>query len=291
MSLALFFTLSGFLFYQNLTRDNIKRKLLSRIHSLIIPYIVWNVIGFIYYQLLSLFPTLRQYYGGEIESFSIGVLLNAIFNYKYNGVTWFLKVLIIYTYVMPIFYLTFKNKKIAIAFFIASILVSCYGTLLGNVLLMNLSFYCLGMICGMHYKDLVLSRYDEKSKKYSFYIFVLLMIINLYIREVFYGDVYYGGVSVVIIRLLSIVCVWIFSDVLATKEKPKRWMDYSFVIYVSHEMVLEPIEKVILLLLGNNVIGATIDYIAAPILCLIILCFGCFALEKMNLYKYLSGER
>lgn len=291
VSLALFFALSGFLFYQNLSKDNIKRKLLSRIYSLIIPYIVWNITGFIYFQLLSLFPALRQYYGGQIETFSVSVLLNAIFNYKYNAPTWFLKTLIIYTYIMPIFYPAFKNKKIAIAFFIASILISCYGTLLGSSHLMNLSFYCLGMICGMHYKDLVLMKYDKKAKKYSLYIFILLMIINLYIRESFYGSIYYGGASVVFIRLLAIVCVWIFSDALAIKEKPKRWMNYSFVIYVSHEMVLEPIEKVILILLGNNVFGATIDYVFAPVLCMIIVCFGCFILEKMNLYKHFSGER
>ena len=267
-----------------------KKKLASRVHSLVIPYIIWNVIGFIYYQILSLFPALRQYYGGEIEAFSILTLLKAIISTDYNGVTWFLQTLIIYTYVMPIFYPFFKNKKTAIVLFVVSILISCSGIFLGNKNLSNLSFYCLGMLCGIHYRDAVLSRYSKKLKMSSLFVFFLLMIIYLYMREVYYGTNFYEIVKI-FIKLLSIICMWIFSDVLAIKEKPKRWMNYSFVIYVSHEMILEPIEKAILILLGNNVIGAAIDYAVAPVLCTIIVCFGCLILEKINLYKFLSGER
>ena len=85
--------------------------------------------------------------------------------------------------------------------------------------------------------------------------------------------------------------MWVFFDVFAIETKPKQWMKYSFVMFVSHSMILEPIEKVILLLFGNNVIGAAIDYFVAPLLTTLIICFICLILEKINLYKYLSGGR
>ena len=286
VSVSLFFALSGFLFYQNLTKDNLKKKLLSRIRSLLIPYIIWNILGFIYFQLLALFPTLRQYYGGEIEPFSIGVLLDAIINYKYNLVTWYLRTLIIYTFLMPILYPAFKNKNTARVLFIISILISCYGTAIQNDDLMNISFYCLGVICGIHYKDIVLCRYNNKIKISCLLIFIVLMIATLYLENSSYWNIYY-----VFVRLLSIICMWIFLDIFAIEKKPKQWMKYSFVMFVSHSMILEPIEKVILLLLGNNVIGAAIDYFVAPLLTTLIICFVCLILEKINLYKYLSGGR
>ena len=286
VSVSLFFALSGFLFFQNLSKDNFKKKLLSRIRSLVIPYIIWNILGFIYFQLLALFPALRQYYGGEIERFSISVLLDAIINYKYNLVTWYLKTLIIYTFLIPIFYPVFKNKNMAKVLFILSILISCYGTIIQNNHLMNMSFYCLGVICGMHYKDMVLCRYNKKIKTNCLLIFIVLMIATLYLENSSYWNIYY-----VFVRLLSIICMWIFFDIFAIEEEPKHWMKFSFVMYVSHSMVLEPIEKVILLLLGNNVVGATIDYFVAPLLTTLIICSVCSILEKINLYKYLSGGR
>jgi peptidoglycan/LPS O-acetylase OafA/YrhL len=286
VSVSLFFALSGFLFYQNLNKDNLKKKLLSRIRGLVIPYIVWNILGFIYFQLLALFPTLRQYYGGEIEPFSIGVLLDAIINYKYNLVTWYLRTLIIYTFLMPILYPAFKNKNTARVLFIISILISCYGVSIQNDDLMNISFYCLGVICGIHYKDMVLCRYNNKLKVTCLCLFVLLIIVNLYMGDSFYGSIYY-----VFIRLLSVICMWIIFDILAIETKPKQWMKYSFVMYVSHTMVLEPIEKIIFLLLGNNIVGASIDYFVAPLLTTFVICSVCFILEKINLYKYFSGGR
>ena len=286
VSVSLFFALSGFLFYQNLSKDNLKKKLLSRIRSLVIPYIIWNILGFIYFQLLALFPALRQYYGGEIEPFSISVLLDAIINYKYNLVTWYLRTLIIYTFLMPILYPAFKNKNMAKVLFIISILISCYGVTIQNDDLMNISFYFLGVICGIHYKDKVLCRYNNRIKISCLLIFILLMIVNFYLENSSYWNIFY-----IFARLLSIICMWVFFDIFAIEEKPKQWMKYSFVMFVSHSMILEPIEKVILLLLGNNVIGAAVDYFVAPLLTTLIICFICLILEKINLYKYLSGGR
>lgn len=285
VSVSLFFALSGFLFYQNLSRDNLKTKLLSRVRSLVVPFVVWNVIGFVYFQLLSLFPGLRQYYGGQITSFSVSGFLNAIVNCEYNLVTWFLKTLIIYTFILPIFYPLFKNKRMAKIIFLFSIIMSCYGSHIGSDNLMNISFYSLGMICGVHYKDLVLRRYDNNSKILSLIIFLLIVLLYLFI-----ADIYKYGIFI-ITRLILIVCIWIFSDAFAVETDSKQWMKYSFVMFVSHEMILEPIEKIIFLLLGHNLFGAVIDYFIAPIISTMIIFFICFILEKLHLYGFLSGGR
>ena len=62
-SLALFFFISGFLLFRegNFNLDIFKKKIIHRVYSLLIPYILWNLICFIMIFILQMPPKIVFY--------------------------------------------------------------------------------------------------------------------------------------------------------------------------------------------------------------------------------------
>lgn len=284
-SVSLFFIISAFLFYYNLDETNILRKCKSRIFSLIIPYLAWNLIGYLYYQILSLFPALSQHFGGTIETFSLIGMFKAMIIGNYNLVTWFLRSLIIYTFLLPWIYKIYKTK-------IGSLLLLLISIFLGHFFgeysdtLAYLTYYCIGIIIAFHFKQFIYTRYNKKTTLTS----LLAIIVIQFIHRIL--NIPDRCALRIIIYSLYAILLWIVYDFLAIEKEPAWWVKISFISYVSHEMILEPIEKIIFLTLGNNLLGAIIDYIFAPIFTMTIIIFFSYILKNIPiLWKILSGNR
>lgn len=105
-----FFALSGFLFYQNFERSKLKSKLQSRFRTLFVPYIIWNLIGFLYTLTLISIPIIGERMNREIPIFNFISSLKMIFwDCEYN-VTWFVRDLMIFTLVTPMFKLLINRR-------------------------------------------------------------------------------------------------------------------------------------------------------------------------------------
>lgn len=284
-AVSLFFMLSAFLFYYNVDENNILHKLKSRITSLIIPYLLWNLIGYIYFQLLAIFPVLRQYYGGGIEPFSINGMIKAMFTGDYNLVTWFLRNLIVYTFTFPVLYKVLKNKYAYILVFAASFLLS-YFYASKSELIAYVTYYVIGIGFAYHGKKLFLRRYSKKERISALIIFMILIGIFTYFEI--------SDTSIIRIVIYSICSymMWIFLDFLANNKEAKWYEHTGFIFFVSHEMILEPVEKLFYLLLGDNVHGAILDYIFAPMITILIIIGVSYVLRKIPvLWSVLSGHR
>lgn len=280
-----FFAISAFLFYWNYDENKLKNKLKSRFFSLVVPYIVWNIIGWCYFKILSMIPFLRQYYGGEIDPLSIKDLIDTIINYKYNFAAWFLRALIIYTFVFPLFYRLFKNKTGIIITLLLSILIYYLFMNTGREAPTFLYSYVVGMYFAICNKNVVLKRYGNKCKLIAFVILVAMILLTTF------GN--YSILSLLhpFIRITEIICTWIVLDICAVNREPKEFMKDTFFIYLSHEMILEPIEKIVYLLFGDTNMWALFDYLFAPVLTIAILLLIAELLKKIKIYKYLVGGR
>lgn len=280
-SVPVFLCLSAFLFYYNYDETKYLSKLKKRVFSLLIPYLIWNLIGYFYFQIISLIPIVSSNYGGHIETFSIIGMIKSMVSGDYNLVTWFLRSLIIYTVVFPLFYKLFKNKKISfvlvLVFLYISIVFTKYDSLAYSV------YYVIGIVLGTHYKNRVIKNYDNKEKIISLFVLLILIVLNYLYRSRY--------ISIISYSIFPIV-IWILTDFLSTSNSPKWFMKVSFVIFVSHEMILEPIEKIIYLVLGSNEISAIIDFTFAPILTVIIIILICSIVRKNKIiWSLLSGNR
>lgn len=124
ISVPLFFFISGFLFFyrSDFNKETYKRKLKSRVKTLLVPYLIWNFIGFLilltqmHPRFTSLFPLLADYridITVFLQSFwSITLPMNENeSSLPINGALWFIRDLMVACLLSPILYWLIKRMK------------------------------------------------------------------------------------------------------------------------------------------------------------------------------------
>lgn len=104
----LFYVISGYLFFRNYSLNKIFEKYNSRFFTLVIPYLIWNLIPFLYYFMLTNILAIANNINREIVTLSAGSLIK-ILNGSYNAL-WFIKFLFIYILLAPLIFILIKNK-------------------------------------------------------------------------------------------------------------------------------------------------------------------------------------
>lgn len=143
----------------------------------------------------------------------------------------------------------------------------------------------MGAYFGIHLKEVVVRRYDSKSRFFASAILVLSLLAESVIGSPQHGHM-------IPIRLLQIPLIWIVADVLAAEKEPRWWMKISFFIYCSHSLILEAVEKCFFIGLGDTQTGAVVDFVFAPIITLEIIIVLAFFLQKNKIiWSLLNGGR
>lgn len=275
-----FFALSGYLFYQNFNYLKLKEKLQSRVKTLILPFIIWCLIGYLFF--ITLHYIAGNVINRELPQFELKQTLLDIFIYTKYNVTWFLFNLIVYTYTFPLLYILFKDKMIG---FILTITIIALGYYLDNKFVLYSAPYALGVFCGIHYKQLVQEKYSNSAICIAAFIFIASIVIETYLNI---GQ----GPTHILLRMIQIILIWIFADVIAINITPKWWMTISFFIYCIHSMILESYEKIMLLLFGNTSLGSLLDFVLAPIMTFITIYFIAVILRNNDfIWGCLTGYR
>lgn len=192
-AVPLFFLFSGILFWWNIDtfgKKEYKHKIGKRIKTLLLPYLVWNVI----YDLPYISSSLLNIFGGGI---SLGTIAIPIINLwfcidqldRITGFTmttpidpplWFMRDLFICMLGSRLFYKLLKNNKICIAFLF---LMLCWW-LSGKFLYMipglsvpSIFFFGLGSAIGIHKIDIM--KAIDKYRKVILITFLILLVIRL----------------------------------------------------------------------------------------------------------------
>ena len=119
LAIPFFFMLSGFLYFLGTeTFSQIKEKNIRRIHSLLIPFLLWNILEIIFWGGLSFVPALHDQ---MIKSFGIDWsflwILKKITIEPMNGPFWYIRTLIIFCALSPAFLIIFRHKLISLMIF------------------------------------------------------------------------------------------------------------------------------------------------------------------------------
>lgn len=277
-----FFVLSGFLFYQNYNHTVLLRKLKSRFFTLVIPYLIWNLLAYLYYECLFSLPLISSHINQISEPFTVGNIIRNMLLTDLN-MTWFLRYLILYTVICPLFYLVLKNRFIGgillVGVWIVSLFleIGAYGFVKCSV------YYLFGAYLGCNYSTKVWKRRDMIAISVAVLFFLSVFSIMLPDRA--------SMIAHVPIRLLQVISVWFIADLFPSKE-PCWWVKLSFFIYCSHSLILESIEKMILILLGKTTLGAWIDLLVAPSITVVLIILLAKVLQKnKKLWSLLTGNR
>lgn len=150
-----FFILSGFLFFQNQDKFNLqiyKSKLHRRIYTLLIPYILWNIISLILHIIKIKylgFPDHGLFENGNIQWLKVFEgFYDYTDGYPFAFAFWFIRNLIVFVILSPLVYLIgCKKLSIGIVFIIACCLI--------NTTLWGFSFFVIGGIIARYFKNFI----------------------------------------------------------------------------------------------------------------------------------------
>lgn len=265
-----FFFISGMLFFRNgpnLTKHDYIEKLKRRYHTLIIPYLLWNVIGLLFLLLkkspvTSAFP---QYDDFALTPWNIlkGFFAQPHVDHPYDFPLWFIRNLIIIVLVSPLLGIILKLcKALSPLLFLALLFVVdyCAPDLSDFGIISNAFFF----ICGGALFNFIPTLTRINNPTWSILIYIILYIITLRLDNPSIESLMYP------VCMLSGCLALVHIGNYCTHQGlmiPAKLSDATFFIYASHGLYSSITRKIIytMLPLSTNAI-CFIDYILSFIL-------------------------
>lgn len=239
VSVSFFMICSAFLLYYNLSRENMWEKFRRRLSSLLIPFIIWNVIGMGFCAV----------YWWNTEGVDI------IFSYipfqlvmsRYCAVMWFSEALLFFLLFIPVI-LWIMRKKVVGELVLLGAFVCSYldWAFLGkNILHQYIDFeiyrflvyvpmYLLGAYLGVRFsKGIISEKYNCRGMKIGA---VLLWILSYALP---------GSFATYCLTMLRPLYIWILIDKRWLTFQLKWWMENNFFIYAIHYFLILAIVPVL----------------------------------------------
>lgn len=272
-----FFLISSYLFFRGFTKEKLWVKWNSRIRSILVPYIMWNLLYYMGYVIGSRIPFISRVIGKGRIPFNFQEAAQAILHYSYNYVFWYLNQLIILVLLAPVIYAVVRKKEVG-RLLLAGILVAIYvGGALPLLNLDALLYYSFGAYAAIHGKDIVESSFSRKCIAAGAVLFLAVCLLkNIDIPGNVKGEV---AASTVCFRLLMPVSLWLMVPGRCLKEV-NDWMKQNFFLYATHFSVVRLINKTGALLLPP-IPAVTIGlYVIMPVFCILFSCTISLFLRK-----------
>ncbi len=290
-----FFCMSGYLFFRSCSSDMsmadaflfFRDKLTKRVYSLVLPYVLWNFIYYIIYLLAG-----RAVIG-------ISELLDALINYAYNPVFWYLHELILIMVITPVIYVLLRNKSATVPVLAAIYALAVFYERV-PIHYVNedaLLYFCTGAAAALHLKS-----YEQRLECVGrlgaacFLIFVICTELKAAVTGYGYMAAIIGG------RLAGLIAVFATVSVSVRREQRlPSFTEYNFFIYALHYLeirLFQTIFNVISLktsglgLFDNDMMAAAV-YIFMPLMCIVLAVLIGHILKKMPpaVYALLTGGR
>lgn len=255
-----FFIISGFLFFRsgvNLSVDDYKHKYKSRLRTLVIPYLLWNLIGMavfvikLYSPLSKFFP---QYDLSDFQGFKILVGFWEVTEkgYPFDMPLWFLRDLIIIQLLCPaIGYIIKKCQFVSIAIFALPIIFAQDTVLQGYTV--NFFYFALGAVLAAKLK----SEYLSAKHTVTAVLLYALMVGASYLAP----DQLY---LMVLKRVCGALMISKIAMTLGQKNlfMPKFTIMASFFVYASHGLYVSVVNKLVTAVIPpTSNVTAFADYI------------------------------
>ncbi len=280
-----FFIISGYLFYANITDftyDIYKRKLQSRLYSIVIPYILWCTI----YGIVRFFKAKYLGYDGDgicdNGAFSITGFIKGYWNtgdgYPMGFVLWFLRNLIIFQLLTPL--VTIFGR-----YWILTVAVICLP--LFGIKLYGLEYFVFGSALGIHKINLT-GLYRKHIVASAFLLLIIAVTCGRYCQQYMPLVIYVGFI------IFLPFCDRLFK---LFPQQSKFILHHSnafFFIYAVHGLYCTMICKIYISLFGINSLISAIGCFTLSLMTNIILSVSLYILTLLvskRMLNILSGMR
>lgn len=297
----LFYIISGYLFYWNFNGlfSEYKRKIVSRIRTLLIPFLFWNLLNLGMILLGQLIPITSGYFSGihmpTILSLNFWGIINNVFGitgYPIAYQFWFIRDLMVLILLSPI--LLFFIKKIP---FVSILFLSIMWIFKFNWLYIPSSeailFFMVGGFWGIKKWDI---RLFDKYVKIIFLLYLIISFLDLLLVDnvnlYFYNLLHNIGI------VLGIINAFCLLKSISKNNKVNKILinlsPISFFIFALHEPLLTAFRKLFYFYLNPTTsFEVLILYLGLPffVIILCILFYKILFRSFPSLLQYICGGR
>lgn len=244
---CLFFCISGYLFARNIKNiSDVWKKMKKRWRTLLLPYLLWNLIFILWYVVLENVPGVSRFNnsGGIIEKYWDQPILESLYDLFIAPAAfqlWFLRDLFIMLIFTPILWWIARRQWI-----VALIMALC-----STIVYPWLIYFWLGIIIAIQKWNIENYRRPKWTVPVGSIIFVgYAVYLALGNKSLYYIEIP--------VNLLGLYLLWSLYDVFARGKCPanrelwKYICGYSFFIYCFHEPAFNIIKKLTLTICGTS---------------------------------------
>ena len=293
MAVPGFFLVSAYLFYRRFDWSALGRKWKSRIHSVLIPYFLWNFLYYMAYVAATRLPAIARLLGKDPVPAGVEQLVRAVLFYGYNPVFWYLYQLILLIALAPAVYLLMR-KNVTAALTMGGLAFVIYkGWAFPQLNADALFYYSAGAFAALHRERE--GRFAESGRIGDWAVCAGVLAF-LGAAALLFGrpgmPLYNNPLKTVLIRFVMASGVWMFVSLAPLPPAPD-WMKNNFFLYAVHFAFVRLVNKAGARLLGRSAAAPLIIFLAMPAL---VAAFSWWTARMMaryvpGVYRVLAGGR
>ena len=293
-AVPMFFAISGMLFFNGAKKvSDCYPKIRKRIRTLLVPYIIWNLIFVGWYVVMAITPGVSSFVNSDMLS-NLNLsdpldTLNFLFIEPARFHLWFLRDLMLFVCMSPLIYIAVKKAPwmtLAIVFLATGWIPRC-----------GLCYFVAGGVLSLHYNLETLKRFLSTPVTI---VCLSLYLLNALVTVMFgaYPENAFWQYYIKLMSFVAILAVWGGYDLISNFKLINTKLfnpfpGYSFFIYLFHEPAFNIIKKLGLRLLGVHEWALILLYLVNPIIMCAIAIMVAMALQKImpKTYSILVGGR
>ena len=263
VAMPTFFVMSGYLFFANadtFNQDIYKQKIGRRVKTLLIPYIIWNLLMAV-----------------KLKTFNLSIFVNPA-----NMPLWFLRDLMIVSLLTPIIYIGVKKLNYWIFLLLLPIYLTGIWAIQPGPNPYAICFFTLGAYLSI--KKINLIEVCLKLEKVAYFLTVLLALAMI----LTYSSIAYSWL-VLCFRVISVVTVFCLAYRIlsrTSKRIPQTACDASYFIYLAHYVFFfSVIDTTFLSFFGTSTTSLCAHYLLCPLVKVAIFVLFYYLYRKVTIYR------
>ena len=264
VAMPVFFIMSGYLFFANVDKWDVatyKKKILRRVKTLLIPYLIWNLLMAVKLKTFSM-SMLWSYWnpaGTQIDWFGHEQLMTA----PANMPLWFLRDLMVVSLLTPIIYILVRRLGYWLMALLTVLYLSGSCAFIPGLSAYAVYFFTLGAFLSIQRMDLI-----DTLKRFEWPAYGLSVIFAISMLLTYHASVFSS--LMLCFRFTGSVAVFcLASRILSTTSRrlPSLVWDSTYFIYLAHYVFFFSfIDTAFFALFGTSTISLSIHYLLCPLL-------------------------
>ncbi len=294
IAVPVFFYFSGFLMYLNLEKSNWITKIKRRIVSLIIPYVVWNLLCGLFFIIISHINIIQKKMNQDVIRFDIQFIYNCLIKCSYNNPLWYLRNIIVLSLLsIIIIYVTKDRREGVLLILLATVILNLMYHFDNFGIIYWLPEYLLGGYiakrnCQQNQVNIINYSF-EKNNTFLKLVGAILLLVVLALVSYIDGNF----IFLFLYRITAAIFIPYISSYFVIRKDIDNWKyNINMFIYCSHFTIETILTKIGMIVMGITNLTAILCFICVPIFSIIIVYYVAYILIKMPfIWNILSGSR